>query len=172
MEALKIQAKPAPDYEVIITRLLDAPRRMVFEAFSEPKRLARWWGPRGFTNPVCTLDARPGGAYRIVTRSPTGAEYPIKGVYLEVVALERVACTQNLDEHPTAWHEELCLRGADMPIGETLLTATFEEQEGRTKLTLRNGFESAATRDAFKDTGLVEGWTQSLDRLEHYLTGR
>ena len=71
--------------EVVITRVFDAPRALVFKAWTDPKHIARWWGPMGFTNPICELDARVGGAWRIVMRSPTGIEYPCGGVYREIV---------------------------------------------------------------------------------------
>ena len=73
------------DREVVLTRTFDAPRALVFRAFTEPRHLARWWGPRGMANPVCEMDVRPGGAYRIVMRSADGTDYPITGVYREVV---------------------------------------------------------------------------------------
>jgi acetyl esterase/lipase len=79
-------ATSAFEREVVITRIFDAPRELVFKAWTEPERLMRWWGPRGFTNPVCETDVRPGGAWRIVMRAPNGAEYPGGGVYLEQLA--------------------------------------------------------------------------------------
>jgi uncharacterized protein YndB with AHSA1/START domain len=165
MVASRSEAKAAADLEVVITRVIDAPRALVFQAWIEPQQLARWFGPDGFTN-ACEVSPRVGGAYRIVMRSPDGAEYPITGVFREVVAPERIVCTQNLDEHPAAWHDDLRKRGADMPIAETLLTVTFEELGGKTKLTVRTRFHSAATLQAFQAMGMSEGWTQSLVRLE------
>jgi hypothetical protein len=70
--------------EFVITRVVDAPRELVFKAWIDRRHLAQWWGPKSFTNPVCETDARPGGAYRIVMRSLEGVEYPVKGVYCEV----------------------------------------------------------------------------------------
>jgi uncharacterized protein YndB with AHSA1/START domain len=79
--------------EVVITRVFDAPRGLVFKAWTDPKHMAQWWGPRGFTNPICELDARVGGAWRIVMRSPAGIEYPCGGVYREIVEPERLVFT-------------------------------------------------------------------------------
>ena len=79
--------------EVVITRVFDAPRSLVFKAWTDPEHMARWWGPRGFTNPICELDARVGGAWRIVMRSPAGIEYPCGGVYREIVEPERLVFT-------------------------------------------------------------------------------
>src|SRR5258705_11639360 len=76
--------------EVTITRLVGAPRELVFRAWTDPKHLAQWWGPRGFTNPVCEVDLRVGGALRIVMRAPNGTEYPMRGVFREIVAPERL----------------------------------------------------------------------------------
>src|SRR3981081_2563312 len=78
------------DREVVITRVFDAPRALVFRAWTDPQHLARWWGPQGFSNPVCETDVRIGGAWRIVMRGPDGAEYPGGGVYREIVVPERL----------------------------------------------------------------------------------
>jgi uncharacterized protein YndB with AHSA1/START domain len=152
--------------DFVITRQVRAPRAVVFAAWTEPARLARWWGPEGFTTPVCEADVRPGGAWRIVMRGPDGVEYPIKGVYREVVAPERLVFTDNWEEHPAEWQEQL-RRSAGGDIGrEALNTVTFEERDGGTLITIRTRFESAAVRDAMVQTGMQDGWSQSLDRLE------
>ena len=78
---------------LVIERVFDAPRGLVFKAWTEPRRLAQWWGPKGFTNPVCEIDARPGGTLRIVMRAPDGAEHPMKGVLREVIEPERLVFT-------------------------------------------------------------------------------
>src|SRR5580704_17141265 len=83
----------APEREVIITRIFDAPRSLVFKAWTDPKHIQRWWGPKGFTNPVCELDVRVGGAWRIVMRGPNGVDYPGSGVYREIVEPERLVFT-------------------------------------------------------------------------------
>jgi uncharacterized protein YndB with AHSA1/START domain len=79
--------------EVVITRVFDAPRSLVFKAWTDPEHMARWWGPTGFTNTICELDARVGGAWRIVMRSPAGIEYPCGGVYRGIVEPERLVFT-------------------------------------------------------------------------------
>src|SRR5260370_33691510 len=83
----------ANERTVVITRVLDAPRELVFRAWTDAKHLARWWGPKGFTNPVCEVDARPGGALRIVMRAPDGAEHPMTGVFREIMAPARLVFT-------------------------------------------------------------------------------
>src|ERR1700688_4411146 len=81
------------DREVVFTRVFDAPRGLVFKVWTDPKHVAQWWGPHGFTNPVCELDARPGGAIRIHMRGPDGTIYPMTGVYREIVEPERLVFT-------------------------------------------------------------------------------
>ena len=80
----------SPDREISITRIFNAPREMVYEVWTDPKHVAVWWGPKVFTNPVCEMDVRPGGKFRIVMRAPDGAKYPYTGIYLEVVPPERL----------------------------------------------------------------------------------
>src|SRR5579872_6853405 len=91
--------------ELTITRVFDAPRALVFKAWTDPKHLAQWWGPHTFTNPVCELDVRTGGAFRIVMRGPDGAEHPARGVYGEVKPPERLVMILNHSELSDQWHD-------------------------------------------------------------------
>lgn len=145
--------------EVIITRVLDAPRALVFKMWTDAKHLAQWWGPKGFTNPVCELDARPGGVLRIVMRAPDGAEYPMKGVFQEVVAPERLVFT-NIAVDREGNH-----------LLEGVTTVVFAEQGGKTKLTLQTRAVGIAPVAPRMLAGMEAGWTQSLERLEA-LVGR
>ncbi len=158
-------ADPGGDF--VISRSFDAPRALVWEAWTDPRHLARWWGPSIVTNPVCELDVRPGGAYRIVMRLPDGVDYPLKGVFREVVRPERLVMTMDCSEHPEAWHRLIDPhhRPGGNPAGELLQTVTFEDLDHRTRLTIRIRFASAAIGDAMKKMGMNEGWSQSLDRL-------
>ena len=161
-----------PEREFVIFRIFDAPREAVFKAWTDPKCLALWWGPKGFTNPICELDVRPGGVYRIVMRSIEGVDYPVKGVYREVIKPERLVMTIDCSEHPAEWHDLVKpdrARGEDNPAGEMLGTVIFEDIGGRTKLTVRTHFQSTAIRDAMLKLGMSEGWSQSFDRLADYL---
>ncbi|MFC3106967.1 SRPBCC domain-containing protein [Undibacterium arcticum] len=163
---------PAAGNEFVISRLLDAPRTLVFQAWTDPTQMARWFGPHNFTNPVCEIDLRVGGAHRIVMRSPDGVDYPIKGVYREIVAPERLVMTLDCSEHPDAWHDMVKpnrARDERNPAGEMLSTVTFEDVDGKTKLTIRTRFESATIRDAMLKMGMTEGWTESLERLAAHL---
>lgn len=154
MDARSNAVTESTERELVITRVFDAPRRLVFKAWTEPEHLMRWWGPKGFTLPSCKMDLRPGGTYRFHMRSPEGDDHWSQGVYREVVEPERLVLTG-------AW------TAADgKPISsETLLTVTFEEHEGKTKLTLHQvGFESVKKRDSHQG-----GWSSSLERLAEYL---
>lgn len=144
------------DTEIVLTRVFDAPRRLVFEAWTKPEHLARWWGPNEFTLPVCEVDLRPGGAYRFVMRGPDGKDYPMKGEYREIVPPERLIYTDAFDV-------------PDMPARESLVTVTFEEEDGKTALTIHSRFQSVEDRDAVLELGAEEGWRESLERLAEYL---
>ena len=141
--------------ELVLTRVFDAPRRLVFEAWTDPKHLARWWGPHGFTNPVCEVDARPGGALRIDMAGPDGVVYfRMKGVFHECVAPERLVFTSAaLEDQP------------GQPRLEVHTTATFAERDGKTTLTLRLVLVGATPEAAGAFAGMEAGWTQSLERL-------
>lgn len=143
--------------ELVITRVFDAPRELVFKVWTEPEHLARWWGPRGFTNPVCEMDARPGGSLRIVMRGPDGVDYPMTGVFREVVAPERLVFTAVAEDKD------------GNPLLEGLTTVTFAEEDGKTKLTLQTSAVALVAEAAAMLDGMEEGWSQSLDRLAEYL---
>jgi uncharacterized protein YndB with AHSA1/START domain len=167
----KMHADIAKD-EVVFTRIINEPRALVFKAWTDPKHMAQWWGPHTFTNPVCEMDVRAGGTYRIVMRSPDGVEYPVKGVYREIVEPERLVYTQDLAEVPADWkdllNEKLQKAGRKLAL-ESLMTVNFEEHDGKTKLTIRTRFNSIAVRDAMLKMQMAEGWAQSLERLEDLL---
>jgi uncharacterized protein YndB with AHSA1/START domain len=162
----------AEERDFVITRVFNAPRELMFRAWTEPRHMARWWGPHEFTNPVCDMDVRPGGAYRIVMRGADGTDYPITGVFREVVPPERLVLTMDCSEHPEAWHDLVQPnRRPDEtnPAGVMLSTVTFEAVGAKTLLTVRMRLASPATRDAMLKMGMTEGWSQSLDRLEDLL---
>jgi uncharacterized protein YndB with AHSA1/START domain len=145
--------------ELVITRIFDALRALVFRAWTDASHLARWWGPHGFTNPVCEVDARPGGTMRIVMRAPDGTEYPMTGVFREIVEPERLVFTN------------IALDRQGRPILDGLTTVTFSEQDGRTTLTLQTR-ATALVADAVRHLeGMEAGWTQSLERLAAQVAG-
>jgi uncharacterized protein YndB with AHSA1/START domain len=145
------------EHELVLTRVFDAPRELVWKVWTDPKHVARWWGPHGFTNPVCELDVRPGGAIRIHMRGPDGTVYPMTGVYLEVVEPERIVFTS-------------AALGADgNPVFEVLTTVTFAEQGGKTKQILHARVIKMTAQAAPYLKGMEAGWTQSLERLAESL---
>ena len=153
--------KAPEDYagrEFIITREFDAPRELVFEAWTDPKHLAQWWGPKGFTNPVCEWDTRPGGKIYDVMRAPNGVDYPMGGEFREVVAPERLVFSCGaLDEKGKL-------------LFEFLHTVTFVERNGKTKLTIQSRV-TKTTAEANQYIGGYEmGMTLSLERLAELLT--
>jgi uncharacterized protein YndB with AHSA1/START domain len=143
----------AEESELVVTRVFDAPRSLVFKAWTQPEHLARWWGPQGFVNVAWEMDVRPGGAWFRRMRAPDGTLFTKRGVYKEVVRPERLVFTY-VNE------------AADGTLDrETLVTLSFEEQGARTRLTLQHtGFESVESRDAHQG-----GWTSCLERFAEYL---
>jgi len=143
--------------ELTIARMFDAPRALVFEAWTDPKHLAQWWGPQGFTNPVCEFDARVGGAIRIHMRAPDGVEHKMKGEVLEFAPPERLVFSS------------VAVDDSGSPILEGLATVTFTEEAGRTNLVLHTRAAALVEYAAAHIKGMEAGWTQSIERLEAYL---
>lgn len=142
------------DTEIVITRVVDAPRSLVFEAYTTPRHLQRWLlGPPGWTMPVCEFDPRPGGAWRYVWRKANGTELPMGGMVLEFVPPERVVTTER-------W-------GPKWP--ETLNTLVLTEAAGQTTLTLTVAYPSKEARDAALRTGMKDGTDVSYARLDELL---
>lgn len=139
---------------LVITRVFDAPRALVFKAWTQPEHLARWWGPRGYSLPSCQIDLRPGGSYRFQMRSPSGEIHWWHGVVREIVEPERIVWTCSVNNAD----------GTSISA-ETLLTVTLEEYAGKTRLTLHQAiFESTAIRDAHSN-----GWNDAFGRLAEHL---
>jgi uncharacterized protein YndB with AHSA1/START domain len=155
------------DRDFVISRVFAAPRELVWRAWTDPAHLSRWWGPAEFTNPVCEMDLRPGGAYRIVMRSPEGNEYPLTGNCVEVVPPERLVLTMDTSGHPDSWHKLINPhhKTGENAAGPMVQTIMFENVDGKTKVTVRTRFESSTIRDGMLKVGMNEGWSQSLDRL-------
>ena len=153
----KNPVKKTAGQEIIITRVFDAPRSLVFQAWTDPKHLAQWWGPRGFTNPRCEIDVRPGGLIRIDMRAPNGTVYPMAGVYLEVVAPERLTYTSGaLDEN-------------GKQLFEFLHVVTLAERNGKTTLTMNSKVVKTTATAAKYIGGFEAGMTQSLEKLAETL---
>ena len=153
MAANTTEASELTDRVLVVERIFDAPRSLVFRAWIEPQHLFRWFGPRGYTVPSYTLDPRPGGGWRCCMVSPEGREHWVRGVFREVLEPERLAFT---------WAHE----NADGTLGhETLITVTFADLGEKTGLTLRQEtFESIEARDDHRN-----GWSSAIERLAEYL---
>ena len=154
MAATATATRPTAQHELVITRTFDAPRALVFKAWSTPEHMVRWLGPKNFTAPHCTMDFRVGSAYRACICSPDGQEYWMRGIYREIVEPERIVFT-------FSWEEE-GERGR-----ENLVTVTFADQGDKTRMTFRQAFfESVSERDSHN-----EGWSECFDRLAQFLAG-
>ena len=155
--AVAAQKAPLAERDVTITRTFDAPRALVFKAWTDAKHLAQWWGPDGFTNPVCEIDARVGGVLRIHMRGPDGTVYPMKGVIQEIAEPERLVFTN------------IAVDAAGRHLLEGLTTVTFAEERGKTKLTMRTRAVAVVEEAVVYLQGMEMGWTQSIGRLEAYV---
>ncbi|HWF20482.1 MAG TPA: SRPBCC domain-containing protein [Verrucomicrobiae bacterium] len=144
--------------ELVVVRTFQAPRALVFKAWTDPKQVAQWWGPRGFTNPVCEWDARPGGLIHVEMRGPDGISHPMKGVFREVVKPERLVFTVTAfeDEHGN-------------PRLENINTVTFTEMNGVTEQTLHVVVLKSGPEIAQALAGMNAGWNQSLDKLMEFV---
>ena len=148
------ESAASPDRDLVLTRLIDAPREKVYRAWTDPSLLRQWFAPLPYTTPVAELDVRPGGANVIVMRSPEGQDLPNRGVYLEVVPNERLVFT---DAYSAAWVP------SEKPFMTVILT--FEDEGGRTRYTARVRHWTEADRAAHEQMGFHEGWGQCADQL-------
>jgi uncharacterized protein YndB with AHSA1/START domain len=157
-------AKPAQQ-EIVITRVFDAPRELVFQAWSQPARLMHWWAPRGCTTPHCTVDFRPGGRIHFCMRLPEGRDIWGIGTYREIVVPERIVYSDSFaDAHGNPVPPSHYGMSPGHPA-ETLVTVTFDAREGKTTVTLRHAFpEPVEEREA-----TAQGWAEMLERLAEYL---
>jgi len=155
-------AKTAPaeslaEREIVITRVFDAPREVIWNAWTDPEQIVRWWGPSGFTTTIHEMDVRPGGVWKHTMHGPDGTDYPNRIVFIEVVKPERIVYSMTGGKKGD-------------PVHQSDVTWTFEAQGDKTRLTLRMLFPSADAREqAAKKYGVIEGGSQTLDRLEEQL---
>ena len=151
----------AGDRELVITRLIDAPRRKVFQAWTDPTLLRQWFAPRPWTTSMAELDVRPGGASLIVMRDPEGRDFPNRGAYLEVVENERLVFT---DAYTKAWEP------SEKPF--MTVVVTFQDEGGRTRYTAHVLHWTVADREAHERMGFRQGWAQCADQLAALVTTR
>ncbi len=150
----KLDVTTPNDLEIVMTRIFDAPRELVFEAHTSCEHMERWFGPRRYEIPECDLDFREGGAWRIVHRSAEGEEFVFSGEFREIVPPERITWT-------FGWE--------GMAGNPSVQTVEFEEQDGKTLLKTTARFATVEERDGMLQSGMEQGANESMDRLEEYL---
>ena len=142
--------------EVIIARTLNAPRELVFEAWTKPEHIIHWYGPNGFTLTIHEMEVHPNGVWRFIMHGPDGTDYPNKIVFEEVVKPERLVYT-----HGT---------GVEDDFADFHVIVTFDDNNGKTDLTMRSIFPTKESRDkVVREYGAIEGGNQTVNRLEEYL---
>ena len=145
------------DREIVVTRVFDAPPELVWEAWTKPEHVVRWWGPRGFTTTIQEMDVRPGGVWRLVMHGPDGTDYPNRTVFTEVVPPQRLAYTNTGGR-----------KGG--PAAQFQMIATFDPEGEKTRVTMRMVFPSAAEREkVVREYGALEGARDTMDRLGEHL---
>ena len=153
------QQSTTSDREIVISRLIDAPRKLVFEAWTDPEHLEKWWGPTGFSTTTKEFDFRPGGQWIHTMHGPDGTDYPNEVYYEEVVKPERITYAHG--------------GGDDVGVNDAQFqaTITFEDEGGKTRLTMKSLFQTAKQRDhVVEKYGAIEGGHQTLGRLNEYVT--
>jgi uncharacterized protein YndB with AHSA1/START domain len=144
------------DCEIALTRVFDAPRHLVYEAFTKPELLKQWFGPRGFTMPVCEVDFRVGGGFRFVLEGPGGKRMGMRGRYVELAPPERSVHMESLDDYP----------------GETRVTSVFTEEGGKTTLVATVLAPSREVRDIILKSGMEHGAAETYNRLAELLASQ
>lgn len=163
----KISEQDTSDREIVLTRVLDAPRELVWKAWTESEHLARWWAPKGCSTPFCTVDLRPGGRFHYCMRMPDGSEVWGIGVYREVVEPERIVYTDSFSDEKGNPVPPSCYGMSESHPAETVVTVTFDEHQGNTTVTLHHSIpESVEERE-----GTEQGWKEMLERLAENLQG-
>jgi uncharacterized protein YndB with AHSA1/START domain len=143
------------DREIVLTRVFDGPRHLVWDAFTKPELLKRWFGPRGWSLVVCEVDLRVGGGFRFVLRGPDGKDMGMRGVYREIVPPDRSVHMESFDDYP----------------GESQVTTVLVEDGGKTTLTATVLYPSKEVRDIVIQTGMEHGAAESYDKLAELLVG-
>jgi uncharacterized protein YndB with AHSA1/START domain len=151
-----LQVTTPTDREVVMVRVFNAPRRLVFDAFTKPELLKRWFGPRGWSLKVCEVDLRVGGKWRFVLRREDGREMGMSGVYREIAPPERTVHMESFDDYP----------------GESQVTMVLAERDGKTTMTATVLYESREVRDAVIKSGMEHGAAETYDKLAELLASR
>ncbi len=157
MDMAKQGASSTADREIVVSRVFDAPRELVWEAWTDPRHVIHWWGPDGFTTTIKRMEVKPGGVWEHTMHGPDGTDYPNKSIFTEVVKPERICYLHGGEKKGD-------------PAVQFEATWTFEDLGGKTRLTIHSVFPSAAERErAIRDYGALEGARQTLARLAGHL---
>lgn len=156
------ESHTSTEASLLFTYHLNARREQVYTAWTDTALIAQWWGPHGFTTPVCTLDLKPGGDLYLEMRSPEGELFPCRSTFHEIVENEKLVYT-DVAEPNAAW-------GEAGPPPTAVVTVLFEDAEDQTKLSIHSQFDSDADRDKMESIGVEDGWKQSIERLAELLT--
>jgi uncharacterized protein YndB with AHSA1/START domain len=155
----KTETRLSDEPVIRFTRIFDAPRTLVWKAWTDPVHMAQWWGPKGFTNPVCKMDLRPGGLWHATMQGPDGGIVcPNTFIFDEIVAPERIVF-RDITDYSKGWEHH-----TDIPR-HAVHTVTFEELDGKTKMQIMTRLATMDDHDAMVRMGLTEGMNESLDRL-------
>lgn len=152
----KMTVTTPSDREFVLSRVVDAPRALVFEAWTKPEHVRNWWGCGDLSLTTCEIDLRPGGAWRYVMTGADGTEYPFKGVYSEIAPPERLVYTEVYDVEPYSDFE-------------ALNTVLFTEEDGKTRITSTILHKTTEARDGHLNSGVQEGAAKTYENLERYL---
>ncbi len=151
--------------ELVITREFNAPKELLWKAWTDPEHCKRWWGPKNYTSPVCNIDLRVGGKYLSSMRSDDGLDIWSTGVYREIIPFKKLVLTDSFsDDKGTPIHASNYNMPGNWPP-ELLITVEFEEQDGRTEMTLTHERLPEEMKDMCRD-----GWNESFDKLDEQLT--
>lgn len=161
MSALDKMQVEILDRTIIFTRMFDAPRQLVWDAFTKKEHLLKWWGPHEFTNKNCSVDLKPAGKMLITMVGPDGGEYPCEFVFDEIVPIEKIVWTDVVHEGDY-W-------GPGGPPPSSVITMLLDEVGTKTKLTTISKFDTNEGRDKIVAMGAAEGWAQSFERLDDLL---
>ena len=153
------------DTDIVITREFAAPRQLVWDVWTTPKHIEKWFGPKGFETRVDEMEFRVGGRSTYVMIGPDGTEYPSAGVFKEIVSIEKIVTT---DEWGEGFEEIESMKNVELPQG-MVVTALFDDLGERTKLTLVTSHPSLEDKQKHEAMGVVAGWNSSFDKMDEYL---
>lgn len=175
IERARQEATSHSDKTIVFSRTFDAPAEELFRAWTDPKMMAQWFAPQPMTVPKVEIDARPGGNFIFVMRDPDGTDYASTGEFLEIDEPRKIVYRDSVSEMPDSFLDAVNQARGEAPgtpIPDGTVTVTFEEAGDTTTMTFSEEWDSRATRDAWIEMQMVEGFQQGLDQLENVLSQR